>query len=71
MSANLDHKSNFITTLAVIAGGLSLTDAITFIVGLIVLIMAGVSNYYSIKKNKLARENEERKKKYYDEKQSD
>lgn len=59
--SNLDHKTNFITTLAVITGGLSITDQITFIVGLIVLIMAGVSNYYSFKKNKQAHENEKRK----------
>ena len=68
MSSNLDHKSNFLTTIAVIIGGLSLTDVITFVVGLVVLIMAGVNNYFSIKKNKAALENEQRKKKYYDEK---
>ena len=66
MSSNLDHKANFITTIAVIVGGLSLTDKITFIVGLIVLIMAGVSNFYSFKKNKQAHENEKRKSKMMD-----
>ena len=64
--AGLDHKSNFITTVAYIAGGLSLTDIITFSVGLVVLIMAGVSNYFSIIRNKKAFENEKRKQKYYE-----
>ena len=70
MSNNLDHKANFITTLAVIVGGLSLTDVITFVVGLVVLIMAGINNYISIQKNKAALENEKRKQQYYDEKKS-
>ncbi len=49
----IDQKvSNFLTGTSVIFGVLSLTDAITFIVGIIVLIMAGVSNFYSMKKNK-------------------
>lgn len=64
--SNLDHKSNFITTIAVIIGGLSLTDQITFVVGLIVLIMAGVSNYFSMRKNYQAHKNEKRKSKMMD-----
>lgn len=56
MSSNLDHKSNFITALALVFGGLSLSDQITFVVGLIVLALAGVSNYYSMKKNKTQKE---------------
>ena len=64
--SNLDHKSNFITTLAMVIGGLSLTDKITFIIGLIVLVMAGVSNYFSIRKNNLAYKNEQRKQKILD-----
>jgi len=64
--SNLDHKSNFITTVAVVVGGLSLTDKITFIIGLIVLVMAGISNYFSFKKNKQSYENEKRKSKLMD-----
>lgn len=51
--SNLDHKSNLLTTIAFIIGGISLTDAVTFIVGLVVLVLAAVNNYYSIKKIEL------------------
>lgn len=50
--SELDNKTNFITTVAVIFGSLSLTDAVTFFVGLVVLLLAGISNYYSIRKHK-------------------
>lgn len=61
MSSNLDHKSNLITTLAIAVGTLSLIEQISIILGIIVLIMAGVSNYFSIRKNKQAYENEKLK----------
>ncbi len=64
--SNLDHKSNLLTTIAFIIGGISLTDAVTFIVGLVVLVLAAVNNYYSIKKNRIAAQNELNKKKYYE-----
>ena len=56
--SNLDHKSNLITTTALLIGGLSITDKITFIIGVIALALAGISNYYAMKKNKVSLENE-------------
>jgi len=64
--SDLDHKTNFLTTIAAIVGGLSLTDHITFVVGLIVLLMAAINNYFSIKRHGAGWENEKRKQKYYD-----
>lgn len=62
-------STNAFTTLALAIGGLSLTDKITFIIGLVVLIMAGVANWYSFKKHKAEKElAEHRMKKEKDEK---
>ena len=65
--SELDNKTNFITTVAVIFGSLSLTDTITFFVGLVVLLLAGISNYYSIKKHKAELQNALEKRKKEDE----
>lgn len=66
----VDQKvSNFLTGTSVVFGVLSLADAITFVVGIIVLIMAGVSNYYSMKKNKVEFDTLKKKKELEDEKQ--
>ena len=50
---SVDQKvSNFLTGTSVIFGALTLADAITFSVTMVVLVLAGVSNYYSMRKNK-------------------
>jgi len=63
---NLDHKSNFWATISIAFLSLSVTEQISFIVTMIVLFFAGLSNYYSYKKNKRAHENEKRKSKLMD-----
>lgn len=45
-------EANLLTVIGTALGGLSLTDKVTFLAGLIVLILAGMSNYMSYKKHK-------------------
>lgn len=60
-------KNNLLTAFAMGIGTLTLMDVITFIVGLIVLLLAGLSNWYAYKKHKAELQNALEKRKKEDE----
>ena len=63
-------KTKLLSSIGTTLFGLSVLELVSYGVGLIGAILFAAAQYYAFKKNKVALENEKRKQKYYDEKES-